>query len=77
MEAMCDSSFLLRAVTDRRLMRHMRADTCACGAKGGWGAGTEEMEKLSRKMIAFQSRKQKAARQVSHIKSELRLAASF
>lgn len=40
MQAMCDSSFLLRAVTDRRLMQHIRhrqADTCACASMGGGG----------------------------------------
>lgn len=47
MQAMCDSSFLLRAVTDRRLMQHIRhrqADTCA---RASMGAGQKNGKKGS------------------------------
>lgn len=70
MQTMCDSSFLLRAVNDGRLMqqiRHIQADTCARTLTGGG----QKNGKTSLKRITFKAtkpHKQKAARQVSHIK---------
>ena len=66
MQTMCDSSFLPRAVSDRRLMqqiRHMQADTCA---GGGQKNGETSLGRIA--FRATKSPKQKAARQVSHIK---------